>query len=250
MSEAEVITKVVQQPVKRGDKPTARTLTDLQDTTRQDLSLARSKYKSAGPRPIFVHNTGGETIPAHSPAEIVGRDADTGTNVDRPTAANLQPSMVLFTKENAIASGADGFMYSAFDEQLEAQTDATGVLGSSYGTQEDSFELIVDGSGFVCLGEGDAEAIMRPAAFPSVNVDPDTLVDGDILMYDETTGTWVNRGTEEAVMVTDMRYDTTTKRLQKKTWEIIIIPQLDESGDPTEESAWTLITGGQAVEET
>ena len=53
-------------------------------------------------------------------------------------------------------------MYSAFDEVLECQTDAAGVLASGYGTQVDSFEMIVDNTGFVCLGEGGAEAMMRP----------------------------------------------------------------------------------------
>jgi len=161
-SDPQLATNIVQQPVKQGDKPSARRMNDFEDTTRSQLPLSRQRYRGGAPKPIHVRLTGGETIPANSPAEIVGRDSDGAFQVDRPTADSIAPGLILFTKDATIASGAEGFMYSAFDETLECQTAAAGVLGSTYGTQTDSFELLVDNTGFTCLGEGGAEAMMRP----------------------------------------------------------------------------------------
>jgi len=245
MSEAQVTTLNVQQGVKQGDKPSASTANELAEATRQELSLARQKQRANidGSRPYLVNNTGGEDIPAYSPAEIVGIQADKITmEVDRPTAVSLPPSLVLFTKANSIVAGEDGFMYSTFDVPLESQTAAAGVLGSGYGTQADSFELIVDGTGFICTGTGVNEAIMRPASSP-LPIDVDGPADGDMLIYDNATGTWIAASTDQKTMVTDMRYDSTSKQLQKKTLAVTVI-------NPGTESAWTIITGGQAVEET
>jgi len=215
MSESQITTSVVQQPVKQGDKPSARRMNDLQDVTRQELALSRID-ESPTDNPILVHNDGSQEIPAHSAAEITGVEADGVTlEVERPTADNLQPALVLFTKSNTIAVGADGFMYSAFDEMLEADTDAAGVLGSQYGTQADSFELIVDNTGFLCLGEGEQEAMMRPfrgvaGYIAYVLATPNIVTGASSYKHDTGADTWVqtdsspsNRNNRYATCVLD-----------------------------------------------
>ena len=50
-------------------------------------------------------------------------------------------------------------------------------------------------------------------------------------------------GTDEITVITDVRYDATTKQLQKKTRRVKVAFITGES-----ESAWTMISGGQAEE--
>jgi hypothetical protein len=86
------------------------------------------------------------------------------------------------------------------------------TVESSDGDQsiEDVDKLIFDADHFVLVDEGDGQAAL------AVNV-------------------------EEQEIVTDVRYDSTTKQLQKKTRTVKIIPVEGEA-----ESDWTMITGGQA----
>jgi len=245
MSEPQVTTLAVQQESKKGDKPSARTTNDLAAVTRQELMYARQKQRPNidGTRPYLVHNVGAQDIPAFSPAEVTDIEADLITlEVERPTAANIGPSLVMFTKDDPIVAGEDGFMYSPFDAPLESKRNTAATPGDTYGTQEDSFLLAIDGTGFVAQSEGANGSILRPNGSP-IPIDANEPEDGDLLIYDDATGTWIAVKTDRQTIVTDIQYDSTTKQLQKKTQEITVI-------NPDTESIWTMITGGQAVEET
>ncbi len=150
-------------PVRRGDGNSATLLNKVLAQVRTYIVEELQKYRGAGRRPRFVKNTGGTTITAWSPMEITSI-VDGVAQVSRPTADDIQPGLILFTRDYTIATNATGFGYSAFDEPIQVETDSSTVTEQSeYGTQTDSFELIVGGSGFVCLGDGeDADAVMRP----------------------------------------------------------------------------------------
>ena len=84
---------------------------------------------------------------------------------------------------------------------------------------------------------------------PVLPADPDTLIDGDVLM--RSLDGWIIRHTIEQQLVTDERYvDSPTYQLQIKTIVAMIIPKLDSEGFPVEESGWTMIEDGQFVPET
>jgi hypothetical protein len=74
------------------------------------------------------------------------------------------------------------------------------------------------------------------------------LSDGDYLKWDGANKKWIKTAsptvsTTEITVVTDTRYDTSTKQLQKKTRTAKVV-------DPGAESAWTQITDGQFYQET
>jgi len=67
--------------------------------------------------------------------------------------------------------------------------------------------------------------------------------DGDLLEYDSGTSKWIKRTPTTITVVTDVKYDNSTHRLEKKTRASVkIISTAAESG-------WTMITNGQFVVE-
>lgn len=150
-------------PVRRGDSINGSLVNKVIAALRPYVMELVQPYRMSAPRPRFVKNTGGTEITAWSPMEITSVTGGV-YNVSRPTADDIQPGLILFTRDYTIATNATGFGYSAFDEPIQVETDSDTVTAQSeYGTQTDSFELLVGGSGFVCLGAGeDADAMMRP----------------------------------------------------------------------------------------
>ena len=57
--------------------------------------------------------------------------------------------------------------------------------------------------------------------------------------WDAGESDWLAKESAEVTVVTDVRYDTGTNQLQKKTQLVRVIPLGDESD-------WTMVTGGQA----
>jgi hypothetical protein len=69
-----------------------------------------------------------------------------------------------------------------------------------------------------------------------------TLADKDVLEWNATGKKFVKLTPTEVTMITQVQYNTTDKRLERKTRTIKVLAA------GAEDENWTMLTGGQAVE--
>lgn len=135
---------------------------------RPDIDLNSIKLSSVSTGKV-VENIEGIEIPAYSVVEI--NDA-AGTNgvieVKRPTADNIDASQLMFIGAAAIAAGGKGLGYHSHDFSNKNTFDGAPAVNSVVGTQEDSFKLKDDKTGFNVQGVDGTEIIVRPKASSSI----------------------------------------------------------------------------------
>lgn len=101
-----------------------------------------------------------------------------------------------------------------------------------------------DGSLFIHVVEGELqfENGLPPAMVAELeDVDMTELTSNSIIQFDGTS--WKKVECEQRTIVVDVRYDSTLKQIQKKTYTVLLIPVAGQ-----EPSDWTMIEGGQAEE--
>ena len=168
---------------------------------------------------LDIINVGAFEIPARSAVEIVAVTYD-GVNVTRPVSDGLNPALVLFTGDVAVAaSGGTGVGADPYRINCKARYDGSEPsAGAVLATQADSFKLLADedeGSGFVCRGivAGNSSlAYVRPHGTggtqggdttPSVDdLVPVKIVSGDGANYTITVHAdgWLNPQTDTGTL--------------------------------------------------